>query len=227
MGTSPDRIRAEIEATRDELARDLDRLAERANPRRAAHRRADRLKGAVSDARDRVRGNGSSPDGHGTTQQRTQETAQQAQERAQHAAQSMREGTGHAVERMSGTAEQAGGAMRQAPQQATQRTESNPMIAGMIAFGAGMLAASMVRSSPAEQKAAGRLTDRVGEIAGPVREAATAEARDTAQHLKEDGTQFARHAAERVKQVATEAAQSHGDGQRSGEPAQQAGRFPK
>lgn len=225
MGTSPDRIRAEIEATRDELARDLDQLAERASPRRAAHRRAERLRGAVSDARDRVRGNGSSPDGQSSAQQRAQDTAHQAQERAQHAAQSVRESTGHAAERMSDTAGQAGDAMRRAPHEATERTESNPMIAGMIAFGAGMLAASMVRSSPAEQKAAGRLTDRVGEIAGPVREAATAEARESAQHMKEDGAQFARHAAQRVKEVATEAAQSHGDGQRSGE--RQAGHFPK
>lgn len=62
MGTSPDRIRADIKATRDRLAGDLDRLAERASPRRrGAGPGKGRLRGAVcglQGLRARLRGRG-------------------------------------------------------------------------------------------------------------------------------------------------------------------------
>jgi Protein of unknown function (DUF3618) len=60
MATEADRIRHEIEATRAELARDVDRLAEHASPARLAHRRLERLRDGVKDGvrsvRDRVIG---------------------------------------------------------------------------------------------------------------------------------------------------------------------------
>ena len=59
MGTSPDQMRAEIAATRNQLSADVDRLADRASPRRMARRRRARMRRTVSGVRDRVMGTAS------------------------------------------------------------------------------------------------------------------------------------------------------------------------
>ena len=59
MGTSPDQMRAEIAATRSQLSADVDRLADRASPRRMARRRKARMRRTVSGVRDRVMGTAS------------------------------------------------------------------------------------------------------------------------------------------------------------------------
>ncbi|MDH6227264.1 DUF3618 domain-containing protein [Streptomyces sp. MJP52] len=105
MGTSPDRMRAEIEATRDQLSSDVDQLTRRASPRRAVRRRTNRVRGTAAGIRDRVMGTASYT-AHGvsdTTSQaahRASDTASQAAHRAsdtaQSAAGSLQEGAGRA-----------------------------------------------------------------------------------------------------------------------------------
>jgi len=46
--TDPEQIRREIEATRAELAHDVDRLADRTSPKRVARRGLDRLGSRVN-----------------------------------------------------------------------------------------------------------------------------------------------------------------------------------
>lgn len=58
MGTSSERIRSEIETTRKELRRDVDRLAAHAAPRRAVGRRAAHVRHAVTEVRERLWGRG-------------------------------------------------------------------------------------------------------------------------------------------------------------------------
>ncbi|WP_256356265.1 DUF3618 domain-containing protein [Streptomyces sp. PKU-EA00015] len=136
MGTSPDRMRAEIESTRRQLSYDVDELADRTSPRRMARRRSRRLRGALSGARDRVMGTAS----HATSRAQggLHETAQSAQESAGQAADTVRDAAG-----------QAGDAAKRAPEQAMRQTQGNPLAAGLIAFGAGLLAASLLPASEA------------------------------------------------------------------------------
>jgi len=54
--TDPDQIRREIEATRAELANDVDRLADKASPKRVAQRNLDRLGSRVSSIKESVMG---------------------------------------------------------------------------------------------------------------------------------------------------------------------------
>ncbi|UCM91385.1 DUF3618 domain-containing protein [Streptomyces marincola] len=173
MGASPDRIRADIEATRTKLADDLDRLADRASPRRMAHRRTERVRGAASGLRERVSGTAA----HG---------AEEAGGRGRNAARGTRDAASH-----------AGESLGRAPGRAASGTRGNPLAAGAIAFGAGLMAASLAPASRPEQQAAARISER----SGPVRDAATASAR----HLKDDGTEAARRAADNVKESATRA----------------------
>jgi hypothetical protein len=56
MATESDRIRADIEATRYDLASDVDRLADRTNPKRIARRRWNGMKDSVRSVKDKVMG---------------------------------------------------------------------------------------------------------------------------------------------------------------------------
>jgi ElaB/YqjD/DUF883 family membrane-anchored ribosome-binding protein len=189
MGTSPDHIRAEIDATRGRLSADVDQLADRTSPRRVVNRRARRAKGAVAGLRDRVMGS-ASQSAHGVT------------DTARSTAGSLREGTGQATETVRETAEQAGEAVRRAPDQAMRRTQGSPLAAGLIAFGVGALASSLLPTSRAEEETASELLAHNGEALEPVKQAA----KESAQHLKEGAGDVARTAAEEVKSTAVDAA---------------------
>ncbi|AKH82164.1 hypothetical protein AA958_07865 [Streptomyces sp. CNQ-509] len=106
------------------------------------------------------------------------------------------ESTEQARERTRQATEAAGEAARQAPERLARQTQGNPLAAGLVAFGAGMLAASMIPESPAEERAAAQMADRAGEFAGPVKDVA----RESAQRMKEDATQTAKEAAREVKE---------------------------
>ncbi|MEH1165658.1 DUF3618 domain-containing protein [Micromonospora sp. CPCC 205539] len=59
MSSDPDRIRREIETTRDELSNDVDALADKVNPRRIAGERVGQARGAFTRAKEKVMGNSS------------------------------------------------------------------------------------------------------------------------------------------------------------------------
>ncbi|NKY16204.1 DUF3618 domain-containing protein [Streptomyces somaliensis] len=183
MGTSPDQVRADIEATRDRLSQNVDRLADRTSPKRMVRRRADRARSAASGLRARVMGVAS-------------DTGSAAAERTRHMAHSAQ-----------GGAEHMGEAVKQAPEQVMRQAQGNPLAAGVIAFGAGMLAASLLPETKSEQQAVNRISDRAGEMMEPVKAAAA----ESAQRLKDDAAETARQAATQVKETAAEAARTTGE----------------
>lgn len=83
------------------------------------------------------------------------------------------------------------------PRKAARATEGNPIAAGLIAFGVGMLVASLIPASRQEQ----RLAEQAKEAAGPILDEAKDVAMESADHLREP----ARDAAESVKERAAEA----------------------
>ena len=83
------------------------------------------------------------------------------------------------------------------PRKAARATEGNPIAAGLIAFGVGMLVASLVPASRQEQ----RLAEQAKEAAAPILDEAKDVAMESADHLREP----ARDAAESVKERAAEA----------------------
>jgi len=56
VATQPERIRAEIETTRADLANDLDRLADKTSPKRIVGLRLDSVRDMAHSARERVMG---------------------------------------------------------------------------------------------------------------------------------------------------------------------------
>lgn len=172
MSENPDAIRADIEETRRRLGSNVDAVADKVTPSHIVQRQTDKVKDAVSGVKDKVMG----------------------------AADSMTDkvqaGTGSATDGVS----RAGSAVGDAPQKLTAKAQGNPIAAGLIAFGAGLLAASLIPASDKERIAA----DNIKTAAEPLTTQMTDTAKDMAQGLKEP----AQEAVENVKATATEAAQN-------------------
>ncbi|MDV7355412.1 DUF3618 domain-containing protein [Rhodococcus sp. NPDC019627] len=92
----------------------------------------------------------------------------------------------------------AADAAQSAPRAVRQHTQGNPLAAGLIAFGAGLLVASMLPASEREQEAA----LAVKEKAEPLTQELTDVAKDAAQNLKEP----AQNATQAVKETVADAA---------------------
>lgn len=170
MGKSAEDVRQEIESTRADLGGTLDAIGDRVSPGRMLERRRTRVRQGVQRVRDVVMG-----------------TAEDVRDRVSSAA-----GTG------SDKVSSAVGSVTDAPDAMRDRTEGNPLVVGAIAFGAGVLAASLLPVSRTEQEAGAQLADKVQ----PVKDELTSAGREMVEHLKEP----ARDAAEQVKEVAREGA---------------------
>jgi gas vesicle protein len=178
MSENPDAIRADIEATRARLGTNVDAVADKVTPSNIVHRQTDKVKEAVFGVKEKVMG------------------------AADHASGGVHSATSSA----GSTLGDAGSAIGDAPHKATVKTQGNPLAAGLIAFGAGLLVSSLIPPSQKEREAA----DALKTAAEPVTTQLTEAAKDVAQGLKEP----AQEAMENVKATATDAAEHvKGEGQ--------------
>ncbi len=172
MGQSTDELRREIEQTREDLGETFDTIGDRVSPRRMVERRKNRVRDGMRRASERVMGTASD--------------------------------TGHAIgDTRSSIGSAAGGAvdtLREAPAVVQHQTKGNPLTAGAIAFGVGVLAASIFKPSELERQAADQLKDK----AQPLKDELMHSGEEMAEHMKEP----ARSAMEQVKEAATEGAQT-------------------
>jgi ElaB/YqjD/DUF883 family membrane-anchored ribosome-binding protein len=171
----PDEIRADIERTRATLSNDVDDLAETVKPQSVARRQADKVKEAVSGVKERVMGSDEDEEAIADKALAAKDTVS---------------------EKASGTRE----AVRRAPTTVKRKAQGNPLAAGVIAFGVGMLVSSLIPPTAKEREAVSQLQENLE----PVKEKATEVARDMADSVK----QSAQEAAESVKAVITEGAGS-------------------
>lgn len=174
MGQSTAEVKRDIEATRDEMSGTIDAIADRTSPARVMRRQRRRMGDGVRSAREWVMG-----------------SAEQAAGSTGDALQSAREGAGNMADTVRDVPGQAGQAVQ-------QQTRGNPLAAGVVAFGAGLLAAYLVPSSAAER----RVTRQVREGAEPVLSELTDAGREVADDLRSGLGQ----AASDVKDTATESA---------------------
>ncbi|HXH57669.1 DUF3618 domain-containing protein, partial [Iamia sp.] len=141
MSTRADDLRAEAERQRQAIATDLEMVGDRVSPGRMAERRKAAVRGRFTDVRTRVMGAVPSPDPG--------------------------EGPG-LTDRASDRASSAASTLGQTPQKATEATQGNPLGAGLVAFGAGLLAATLLPESDKERQLAERVQPRVDELASEV-----------------------------------------------------------
>lgn len=173
MSENPDVIRADIEATRARLGTNVDAVADKVTPSHIVQRQTDKVKENVKDAvfgvKEKVMG------------------------AADHTAGNVHAATGTAGAHLG----DAGAAIGDAPAQVRTRTRGNPLAAGLIAFGAGLLVSSLIPASQKEREAA----DALKTAAEPL----TTELTEAAKHVAEGLKEPAQAAMENVKATATDA----------------------
>lgn len=199
----PDEIRADIERTRATLSNDVDDLAESVKPQSVARRQVDKVKDAVGGVRDRVMG---SPDDDydsgavGTVSDKAYAAKDAAADKAYAAKDAVADKAYAARDTVAEKASEAGQAVREAPGTVKRKTQGNPLAAGVVAFGLGMLVSSLIPSSEKERQAVSTLQENLE----PVKEKATEVARDVGEGLKP----AAQEAADSVKSTAQEGVES-------------------
>ncbi|CCH21708.1 DUF3618 domain-containing protein [Micromonospora lupini] len=160
MTSDPDRIRREIETTRNDLSSDVDALADKVNPRRIAGDSVGQARGALTRAKEKMMGS-------------SNHLGQEAGQRMSHAAGSVRDET------------------RSLGQQSREQAQGNPLAAGLVAFGVGLLAASLIPPSGRERQLAGRAKDMVSEHSGGLRQQASQVGHQVQDNLREPAQQAA------------------------------------
>ena len=169
MSENPDAIRADIEATRARLGTNVDAVADKVTPSHIVQRQTDRVKDAVFGVKEKVMG------------------------AADHTTGNMHSAGGNAASYLN----DAGSAVADAPHQVKTKTQGNPLAAGLIAFGAGLLVSSLIPASQKEREAA----DALKTAAEPL----TTELTDAAKHVAEGLKEPAQEAVENVKATAADA----------------------
>lgn len=201
MAEEPDRIRQEIEATRAELTRDVDRLTDKTSPKQMARRRWTAVKEKVMGAPR------SAGPGMHTAAGKMRDTTDKVKDTTGTVTETVTDKATQAKDWAGETAQQAAEKVRQAPTMLAEQTQGNPLAAGLIAFGAGLLAASLIPESELEHRAGQRIKDRAGDIVEPVREPLA----ESARQIKDDLGPATRDAVEEVKQTARDAASTTRD----------------
>ncbi|MEV4122685.1 DUF3618 domain-containing protein [Micromonospora sp. NPDC049645] len=189
MSTDPDQIRREIEATRNSLSSDVDALAYKVSPSRIVDDRKQRARSALQNVRDKVMGTASDL-GHGTGH-----AAHSVGDRASSAASSVSDAAHSAAATVNDAAHSA-------PRVIRQKSQGNPLAAGLIAFGVGWLASSLIPASRREQQAATQVKAKVSEHSGAVKEKlgeVASELREPVQQAAESVRSTAQDAVHAVK----------------------------
>jgi gas vesicle protein len=159
MSDSPEEIRADIERTRRELGQDVDALADKVTPSKIVGRQTDKIRSAFGGVRERVMG---AVDDAGSS-------------------------IGGAGSSLADAGSSAAHQIGDAKDRVVAKAEGNPLAVGLIAFGAGLLAASLIPASQKEKE----LAEGVKEQAQPLVDAATDAAKEVGEHLKQPATDAA------------------------------------
>jgi ElaB/YqjD/DUF883 family membrane-anchored ribosome-binding protein len=181
----PDEIRADIERTRATLSNDVDDLAESVKPKSVAQRQVDKVKDAAGSLKDRVMGSDDDDYSSSTVGDKASAAKDAVADRAYAARDTVSE-----------KASDAADAVREAPTTLKRKAQGNPLAAGVIAFGLGMLVSSLIPSSEKERQAVSQLQDNLE----PVKQKATEVAQDVGENLRP----AAQEAAQSVKSTAQE-----------------------
>lgn len=175
MSNDPEQIRAEIAQTRGDLSNNINTLAEEMRPSTMMHRQTDKMKGRAGRLKDRIMGSaGDTAGGMSSSAHSAKDTAMSAVSSAEDT-------------------------IQQTPDMIREQTQGNPLAAGLVAFGVGMVTASLLPPSQKEREAAATVKEK----AEPLAHEAADTAKQVVDHLKEP----AHDAAQSVKDTATEGVQ--------------------
>jgi gas vesicle protein len=194
MGEGTQQLKRDIEETRGHLGATLDTIGDRVSPHQIVARRKRRFKEKVGSLRDSVMGTATSVE------------------------QTVQTGAHAVADQASATAGAVADEVRHAPEQVLRGTQGSPLAAGLVAFGLGMIVASLIPASDPERRAAAAVTDRLEPLKDQARELG-AEMKDTVQdaasQAADEVASTARESVDEVKGAAQSAAADFKDEARS------------
>ncbi len=179
------------ERAMDKVNERLDAVNDRVNPARIVRRRRARMRASLRNVRESVMGPVDGVD-------------------VSRAAGSVRGGAQRASRRVGEAAGSLASGASSAPDVVRSRAQGNPLLAGLVAFGGGLIAASALPPTDSERQAAERILEELE----PLKEQAVGVGKSVAGELQ----QSAQSRAERVKQRAASGAERvRSDAQQSGQ----------
>lgn len=182
MTSDPDQIRGNIEQTQQNLSANVDALTEKVSPPKIMQRRVQQTRSSMTNVKDKIMGG---------TAEHTSDLGGTVSSSAS-----------SARDTVASSASSAADAVGSAPDLARQRTRGNPLAAGLIAFGAGWLVASLLPATESEQQVALQVKDVATEKGRPVAQQLSQAGQEAAQELRDSVQQRAQS----VKETATDAA---------------------
>ena len=172
MGSSENELKQEAQTQRARMSETLEAIGDRVSPERMVERRKAAIGQSVRKVKDTVMG-----------------SRDYEEPRLAH----MRDQAGNAV---SSAAER----VQHTPDMIANQARGNPLAAGVVAFGAGMLLATLFPETPTEH----RLLD----AAQPQMQQAAEGLKEAGKELAEDAKQHGQDAAEELKSAGSDAASS-------------------
>lgn len=174
-------LRQDLDEQRDDIARTVDEIQNRVSPGRVWARESYRMRHRVTDWKDRIMGNDQPYYSSGSRSGSSGQT----------------EGAGSSFgDRLSDAKETVAGA----PEEMRRQTQGNPLAAGLIAFGAGLLVSSLIPETERERQLAEGIQPLVSDVVGEARQAAST----VAQELKEPAEQAVQEVKDAAQQAATD-----------------------
>jgi hypothetical protein len=179
-------LRAQLDEQRTRIGHTVDQIEDRVRPGRIAERQRGRMKVRLVTWKEAVMGSDDDPydGGDAGETHRFSDASEAARERASSVASTVGE----------------------TPDMIRRRTRGNPAAPGLIAFGAGLLVASVTPTTRREQRALRQIEPQLGRAAREVADAG----REVADEVQES----AREAAHEVKETASNAASHVADDSR-------------
>ena len=191
MGKTAAELREEIELQRAEVGRDLDAIGDRVSPGRIVERKTASVKQRLRGVKESVMG-----------------TAEDASE-------TMHDGVGTVADKAGATrdgavelAHSARENVAAVPEKVRTSTQGNPLAAGLVAFGLGLIAASLLPPTKKEQE--------LGQQLQPQLEDAARRAAQAGREMVDEIRPEVAHAVAEVKDDAAGAAQRLGDQAKQG-----------
>jgi len=184
MGKTAEELRSEIAQQRVDLTRDFEMIGDRVSPARIVERRTEAAKGRVRRMRDAVMG---SADGVTSSTQGSLD--------------SVRGAAGDLTGRVSDV-------VHDAPHQIEQGTRGNPLAAGMVAFGLGLLAATVIPSTRRERQMVRQVQPQLEQAAQAAADTGRQVAHELQPAVQEAGDELGKVAREAATEV-QQAAQQH------------------
>jgi gas vesicle protein len=193
MGKTAAELRQDIEQQRVDISRDVDAIGDRVSPARIVDRRTEAVKSRFRNAKEAVMGSNdpADPNASRSVADRVSDTKDHAADLAH-----------SAVDGVTGV-----------PDRVVSGTRGNPLAAGLVAFGLGLIAATLIPSSEKEEELARQLQPQLEKASGKVGEAGRElveglrpELEDAVQEVKQEASDAGQRLTGEAKQAVQETA---------------------